>query len=229
MAVTVAAVGSVTSGNAQTIATSLPSGVVSGSLLVLFCSVRHSGGESPATPSGWTLAGSAEPSTSRVYCWHRYADTTAADTPTIDLGADASQGMQAVILRIVGATASDPVDSTNTGSGTTQSVLPIPTSSVTDNDSLALACMCVATGGAAYTHTWPSPWTERIDNWVDGVVRHAMTLGSLGVASGTSTGGDVTPSTAATYAALTVIFKPAAGSGFAIPVAVHHMRQQGMA
>lgn len=215
--VSVAAVGSVTSTDNQTVAASAPSGVVAGSLLLLFCSVRHSGGESPGTPSGWTLAGSTEPSSARAYCWYRYADGTTTDTPTIDLGANASQGLQLVMLRLTGAADSSPIDSTNGGSGTSASALAIPTSSVTADGSLATTLFTINTGGSAVTNSWPGSWTEHVDNWPDSVIRHTMTLGSLGVDSGTSTGGNVTPSAASTYAALTVIVKPAAGPSVSIP------------
>jgi hypothetical protein len=229
MAASIAAVGAVTSsGQVQTIATSAPSGVVAGSPLLLAVSVRHSTDTSlaPGTPSGWTLAGSANVgNATRVYVYRRYAVGDATDTPTVDLGATASQGMQAVILRLAGADATTLLHATNTGSGSSATAA-IPTASVGSSGSLALSFGVIASGGSAVTASWPSPWAEQVDSWISGVVRHTLTVAEAAASPSTSPGGDVTFSASGAFGFVTVVVNPAPSdtdpptlSGFAVPAA----------
>lgn len=229
MPATVAAIGSVTSSTTQTIATSAPSGVVAGAPLVLVVSLRSTGRPTPATPSGWTLVGTAENTgiDIRVIAWWRYAAGDATDTPTVDLGVNPSFGMQAVILRLDNVAASSPIDDTATGSSSS-STPPIPVASVAGADSLAIAASVGQSSGSAFSATWPSPWTEHVDSWVDASVRHLLTIGSAPASPSTSPGGNLTLSETRSFAALTLVVKPAAG-GSLVPLVVHHLRQQGAA
>jgi hypothetical protein len=227
--VSVAAIGSVTSSDvSSTVSTSAPSGVVAGSLIVLVVSVRHATtGVNPTTPSGWTLALSGGAVITRFYVYWRYAVGDSTDTPTVNLGVNADQGMQAVILRLTGAATSSPVDATNSATGVSDTV-PIPTVTVAENGSLALGIVAMTGSSTPTPATWPSPWNERIDSYISFVNRHNLTIAEDEVDAGTSAGGNVTYGASSTYSVGVIVFKPDAGGPSVSIPAIYSTLMRGL-
>lgn len=113
-----------------------PAGKTNGDLLVLACGVRNNS-ETLSAPSGWLEAGPLIHQTwDHVYI--RYADGTAADTPTIDFSGTSQSAAQ--IAAFTGATLDiSALPATNADKNTTDLNVPYPAMPMSEPNCLVLA------------------------------------------------------------------------------------------
>lgn len=221
-------ISSVASSVGTTITTTAPSGVTSGDTLLMMATCRAATGNDWTTPTGWTRVEDSlavVDGTMHAAVFTRTADGTATDTPSLVFNVDPAQGHQAVIMRITGTDGVDVDGESNSELSNTQPA--IPSVSVTDNDSLAICVVGFATGGAAETSTWPSPWSEQIDSWVSSGIRHTMTIGSYTASSGATTADNVTIASDRQNAVVLVVLSPSAGGGTIQPLLHYNRQNQG--
>lgn len=208
--------GAVTESSGTSLATSKPTGVVGGDLLVLL--VGRELGSTWNTLTGWTLDANASvstfSSTSRCDAYYRIADGTADDEPTLTSAADQSQ--TAVMLRITGhaATPFDVAGNTGAGSSASDTVIPTPALTIAENASLLVGVAMNRTETVSYT--WPAAWTEHVDHGSGGtIVRpHRMGVATREVAAGGYASENITLSASNDRrCCVALAFKPAGGGG----------------
>lgn len=220
MTVAFQTVGSESYGTDASAETAAPASVVSGDLLLLTLFIRCNPRVTPTTPTGWTVTGSQLDDSSTygdVYVFHRIADGTATDTPTVTLSASPANGWQTRILRVDGHDATTPIDTTaganRAGSSDTAE---IPVATVARNGSLAICVAGKMAGGTNSDQTWPSGWTEIYDDWQTTAYRSFVACGYDQVDAGTMSSGQNTAgwdsSLSGTVAMLTVVVQPPSSS-----------------
>lgn len=144
------------SGTGTTITTNAPSGVSSGNLLIL--TVSAASAASVTTPSGWTQShNAADPATSFVRCaiYHRIADGTGSDTPSVTLGS--SVAYVAYILRFTDPAGSPYSTSTSNGGNATSTGSMAPFGSLSGG--VVLVALNTVTGTGQTSD--PTNWTLR--------------------------------------------------------------------
>ena len=211
-------VGTITESSGTTLATSKPSGVATGDLLVLL--VVRELGSAWTTPTGWTLNANASVETfssnSRADAFYRIADGTADDQPTLSSGFDQSQS--SLMLRLTGHAVSpfDVAGNTGAGSSTSDTVIPTPALTITENGSLAVGVAFNRT--ETVTFTWPVSWTERADHGSGGTIirPHRMGVATREVDAGSYASENITLSGSdARRCCVVLVFKPAAAAAVA--------------
>jgi hypothetical protein len=166
MPIVVASVGTLVFGSGTSIATSAPSGVAVGDLLVLCVSTQHD--TAGTVPSGWTLGANASPSSGAIQScvFWRVADGTASDTPTVSLSL--SDGYGAIILRITGNDTAAPFDVAATYSQSSGASLSIPAVTTSTASSLLITLASLPTNLFSGS---PSGWTTEHSSSVFTAIR----------------------------------------------------------
>lgn len=196
----VASVGTGANGSGSSIVTNAPSGVTAGDLLELNITLTPAS-VTITTPTGWNSIGPATDGTSlRTGKFWRIADGTADDTPTVTLSG-AAAGYRSYILRVTGASATQPHTS-NTGTGSNATPL-VPSVTTTLSDCLNLTSMGTI---APFSSATPSTWTNKVA--FNSGVPPAFSINSKDAASAGSYGGEsYTTSASNVWAGITAAYR----------------------
>lgn len=186
---TIQSVSSVASSATDTLQLNAPSGVVKGDTLLAIISCRNiSQGFNWTTPTGWTLVVNALSSTTghqTLAVFRRTAEGNANDTPAVVFGMTPSYGQQGYIYRLTGVSEITATATYESASGTGQ---PPILSTYTYNDCLALSAIMYVTSATGETATWPSPWTESVQQYN---LDHFLTIGTQSVSAGATTADNI--------------------------------------
>lgn len=196
-------------GNGNSIATSAPSGVSVGDLLLLCVGTEISTTITPPSPAWTQIDQMIEGGTAVAGgVWRRIADGTADDTPTVSL-AD-TRDYDAFIMRITGHDAASPIGVHSSFSdNTSDAAFDHPDVTVGDNDSLGLIFV-VGANGTGSLSAYPAGWTSTIFHDAGAFYTYTALKTLAAGATGTGT---ITFTLSQRKVGFIVAIKPATGGG----------------